>query len=144
MGTKGFHHVFNRAQRSSLSLSYHLFIELNGLMTPSIPSISEIGEIRISDMMGPAATFPTWWLLVFQCAIDAAGTDPEDACNVLSSVTSTKQLPDPLMATNTSSRAAPACLLGRLGSGSLRRRSLSSKLSCGLFEETLALTKELL
>src|SRR5258707_8752350 len=40
--------------------------------------------------------------------------------------------------------AAPAFPLGRLGSGRLRRRYLSSKLPCHLFEQTLVVTKELL
>jgi hypothetical protein len=125
-------------------LRHDLFIELNSLMTPSIPSITEIGEIRISDMMGPVARFSGSGLLVFQCSIDAAGTNPDNACNVLYSVTSAKQLPDLLVAMNTRSLAAPAFSLGRLGSGCLRRRNISSKLSCCLFEQTLVVTKELL
>jgi hypothetical protein len=142
--TKCFHHVFNRPQRSWISLSHHLFLELNGLMTPAIASITERGERRVSEMMGPVASFSASWLLMFQCAIDTAGADPDDACNLLSSVTSTKQLPDLLVATNARSIAAPAFPLGRLGSDRLRRRNISSQLSCCLFEQRLVVTKELL
>jgi hypothetical protein len=114
-------------------------------MTPLVPSITERGEIGVSAMTGPAATFSTKWLLVFQHAIDTAGADPDHACNLLSSVASAKQLPDLLVATNALGMAVPALPFDLQGNGCLgSRKCLSSQLLCHFFEQTLLVTKELL
>ena len=81
---------------------------------------------------------------MFQCSTDTSTSDTHHACNFFYSSPSAKQLPDLLVATNAHGMAAPAFPLGRLGSGRLRRRYLSSKLPCHLFEQTLVMTKELL
>jgi hypothetical protein len=77
-------------------------------MTSLVPSLAQIAEIWIGESMGPVAPFSSRRLLVLQCSINTAGTDPDEACNVLFSVASPRHLPDLLVATNAPCLAVPA------------------------------------
>src|SRR5947209_1062467 len=114
-------------------------------MAPFVPSIAERGEIGICHVTGAMAILSGWRLLVFQCAIDTSTSNADNVCNLLYSVTSAKQLPDPLVATNALYMAAPPFPFDLPRSDCLGgRKCLSSKLMCHFFEQTFMVNKELL
>ncbi len=117
--------AFDCPQRTRLSLSYDLFIELKSCMAPIVPSLAQRRQVWIYHMMTALPPLASGGLFLLQGTIDAAAAHPDDTCNVLFSSPATIQLPDPLMMGDAASHdGAPALVRHALLQGSKAQEAL--------------------
>src|SRR6266700_840897 len=125
MRAKAGHKQLNRPQRTCISLSHNLLIQLSGLMTSLIPSSGKIRQILISYMLSTVPGLLGGRLFVFQHSIDGSGRHSDHLRDIFSFVPSPKQLPNLLMPTNALGMALPPFLLDSPYRGCFGRRKRS-------------------
>ena len=88
---------FQRAQRTGVSLSDDLFVQLTSFMASLIPSLAEVRKIGINHRTGARSSPGRRSCFLFEDAIDTLATDPDALGDVLFVISLSIELPHPLM-----------------------------------------------
>src|SRR5258708_39446059 len=145
MGTECTKPHFQRAQRTGVSLSDDLFVQLTSFMASLIPSFTEVRKVGIKNGMRTRSLPGRRSCFLFEDAIDTLATDPDELGNLLFVVSLSIQLPDPFMASHPLANTSTTLLFPFRRDYCLGRRmcfSCQSSRSC--FEHARFVTKELL
>src|SRR3989440_9154967 len=144
-GTKGAQLHLKGTPRPRVSLSDNFLVQPGDVMTPLVPSRSQVGKVRINDGRRARSSSRRWRRFLFEGTIDTTRTDSDELGNLLFVISLPIQFPDPLM--NAYSLAMTSTTLScnffrycRF----LSRTCFACAALCCLFECMFLLTKELL
>src|SRR5690349_2635485 len=97
MGTECTKPHFQRAQRTGVSLSDDLLVQLTSFMAPLIPSLTQVRKVGINHLMETRPSPRRRSRFLFEDAIDTLATDPDALGNLLFVISFSIELPDPFM-----------------------------------------------